>query len=64
MADDPRQNVRIHASEASEYINPGLREYILRVCNFMACALIVSGLTAYLAAQAGFYEQIARTPLI
>lgn len=64
MADDPRQNVGIHDPEASEYINPRLREYILRVYNFMACALIVSGLTAHLAAQAGFYEQITRTPLI
>lgn len=43
---------------------PRLREYILRVYNFMACAVIGSGLTAYLAAQAGFYEPIARPPLI
>ncbi len=37
---------------------------MLRVYNFMAGGLIASGLTGYAAAQAGFYQRIAETPLI
>jgi Integral membrane protein, interacts with FtsH len=67
MAFNPRQNARPDygvASDVSEDIDPGLREYMLRVYNFMAGGLIVSGLTGYIAAQTGFYQQIAGTPLI
>jgi FtsH-binding integral membrane protein len=51
-------------SDVTENIDPGLRQYMLRVYNFMAGGLIVSGLTGYAAAQTGFYQQIAGTPLI
>jgi len=45
-------------------IDIGLRQYMLRVYNFMAAGLAISGLVAYLAVTNGFYQQIAGTPLI
>jgi len=67
MAYDHRQDARPGyraASDISERIDPGLREYMLSGYNFMAGGLIVSGLTGYAAAQTGFYQQIAGTLLI
>src|SRR6185437_8810286 len=40
-------------------VDAGLRQYMLRVYNFMA-----SGLVAYVAVATGLYQQIAATPLI
>jgi len=45
-------------------IDAGLREYMLRVYNYMASGLALTGIVAYVAAYSGFYESIARTPLI
>src|SRR5438270_11353738 len=42
----------------------GLRQYMLRVYNFMAAGLGLTGLVAYAAVASGFYQQIAGTPLI
>jgi uncharacterized protein len=42
----------------------GLRQYMLRVYNYMAAGLAVTGIVAYLAADTGIYRQIAQTPLI
>jgi FtsH-binding integral membrane protein len=42
----------------------GLRQYMLRVYNYMASGLALTGIVAYLAADLGIYQQIARTPLI
>jgi FtsH-binding integral membrane protein len=42
----------------------GLRQYMLRVYNFMAAGLALTGLVAYGAVATGFYQQIAGTPLI
>jgi hypothetical protein len=42
----------------------GLRQYMLRVYNFMAAGLAVTGVVAWLAADSGLYLQLARTPLI
>jgi FtsH-binding integral membrane protein len=42
----------------------GLRQYMLRVYNYMASGLVLTGIVAYLAADLGIYQQIARTPLI
>lgn len=44
-------------------IDTGLRDYMLRVYNYMAGGLAITGLVAYLAAASGFYEAIYRTPL-
>jgi FtsH-binding integral membrane protein len=45
-------------------IDIGLRQYMLRVYNYMATGLGISGLIAYFAVTTGFYQQIAGTPLI
>jgi uncharacterized protein len=42
----------------------GLRQYMLRVYNFMTAGLGLTGLVAYLATATGFYQQVAGTPLI
>ncbi|HUD24370.1 MAG TPA: Bax inhibitor-1/YccA family protein [Burkholderiaceae bacterium] len=41
----------------------GLRQYMLRVYNYMAGGLALTGLVAYFAASSGLYQSIARTPL-
>jgi len=48
----------------AEAIDLGLRRYMLRVYNFMAGGLGLTGLVAYAAVASGFYQQIAGTPLI
>ncbi len=45
-------------------LDVGLRQYMLRVYNFMGVGLGVTGLVAYIAVSTGFYQQIAGTPLI
>ena len=45
-------------------VDVGLRQYMLRVYNFMAAGLGLTGLVAYAAVATGFYQQIAGTPLI
>jgi FtsH-binding integral membrane protein len=45
-------------------VDLGLRQYMLRVYNFMAAGLGLTGLVAYGAVATGFYQQIASTPLI
>jgi FtsH-binding integral membrane protein len=45
-------------------IDPGLRQYMLRVYNVMAGGLGVTGLVAYAAVATGLYQQIAGTPLV
>jgi FtsH-binding integral membrane protein len=53
-----------YRSGVSAGVDIGLRQYMLRVYNFMAAALGLTGLVAYAAAASGFYQQIAGTPLI
>jgi len=45
-------------------IDLGLRQYMLRVYNFMAAGLSLTGLVAYAAVATGFYQQITGTPLM
>ena len=45
-------------------IDLGLRRYMLRVYNFMAGGLGLTGLVAYAAVASGFFQTIAGTPLI
>jgi uncharacterized protein len=42
----------------------GLRQYMLRVYNYMASGLALTGLVAWLAVDTGLYAQIYRTPLM
>lgn len=41
----------------------GLRRYLIRVYNYMAGGLVVTGATAYVGATSGLYASIAGTPL-
>ena len=43
-------------------IDVGLRQYMLRVYNYMASGLALTGIVAYLAAASGFYAQLVHTP--
>lgn len=47
-----------------ETIDVGLRAYLLRVYNYMAGGLALTGLVAYAGATTGFYASIAGTPLL
>ena len=47
-----------------EAVDVGLRRYMLRVYNFMAAGLGLTGLVAYGAVATGFYQAIAGTPLL
>ncbi|HVJ52777.1 MAG TPA: Bax inhibitor-1/YccA family protein [Aliidongia sp.] len=42
----------------------GLRQHMLRVYNYMASGLALTGLVAFLAVDTGFYAQIYRTPIM
>ena len=55
---------RAYSSGARVGVDLGLRQYMLRVYNFMAAGLGLTGLVAYAAVATGFYQQIAGTPLI
>jgi FtsH-binding integral membrane protein len=45
-------------------IDVGLREYMLRIYNYMASGLALTGIVAYLFASSGMYASLAKTPLI
>ena len=45
-------------------VDEGLRAYMLRVYNYMASGLALTGIVAYVAANYGFYQSIAGTPLM
>ena len=62
LGSQPRWTVR--SADAQVGIDVGLREYMLRVYNYMASGLALTGIVAYVAAFSGFYASIAHTPLI
>jgi FtsH-binding integral membrane protein len=65
MTYDPNRNGSADPRVAGRYdIDVGLRQHMLRVYNYMAGGLAVTGIVAYLAAASGFYFRIAHTPLI
>ncbi len=45
-------------------IDAGLRDYMLRIYNYMASGLALTGIVAYLFAHSPVYAQVAHTPLI
>src|SRR5437868_7922537 len=55
---------RAYSSGARVGVDVGLRRYMLRVYNFMAAGLGLTGLVAYGAVATGFYQAIAGTPLL
>jgi len=62
LGSQPRWTVPSAAGQAD--IDVGLRDYMLRIYNYMASGLALTGIVAYFFASSGLYLQIARTPLI
>ena len=62
IGSQPRWTVQ--SADTQVGIDVGLRNYMLRIYNYMASALALTGIVAYVFAQSGIYMQIARTPLI
>ena len=63
LGSQPRWTVR-PAVGAQVDIDVGLRDYMLRIYNYMASGLALTGIVAYVFAQSGYYAQLAQTPLI
>jgi uncharacterized protein len=63
LGSQPRWTVR-PAVGARVDIDVGLRDYMLRIYNYMASGLALTGIVAYVFAQSGYYAQLAQTPLI
>src|SRR5438477_4093983 len=64
MAYDSGNRWAVRGAVPQVDIDVGLREYMLRVYNYMASGLALTGVVAYVAANTGFYASIASTPLI
>lgn len=60
FADGSGFNEAQRGQELGDY---GLRQYMLRVYNYMTAGLLLTGVVAYIAAASGFYASIAATPL-
>jgi FtsH-binding integral membrane protein len=63
LGSQPRWTVRA-AGGARADVDVGLRDYMLRIYNYMASGLALTGIVAYLFASSGLYVAIAHTPLI
>src|ERR1700736_4961612 len=63
LGSQPRWTVR-PAATTGVGIDAGLRDYMLRIYNYMASGLALTGIVAYLFAHSGYYAQVAHTPLI
>jgi len=63
LGSQPRWTVR-NAAAAPADLDVGLRNYMLRIYNYMASGLALTGIVAYVFAASGIYMEIARTPLI
>src|SRR3979409_534007 len=64
MAYDSGNRWAVRGAVPGVDIDVGLRQYMLRIYNYMASALALTGIVAYVFANSGLYMQIARTPLI
>jgi FtsH-binding integral membrane protein len=63
LGSQPRWTVRPSVG-AQVDIDVGLRDYMLRIYNYMASGLALTGIVAYVFAQSGMYLSLAQTPLI
>ncbi len=63
LGSQPRWTVR-NAAAAPADLDVGLRNYMLRIYNYMASGLALTGIVAYVFAASGIYLEIARTPLV
>ena len=64
LGSQPRWTVRPAVGGVPADIDVGLRDYMLRIYNYMASGLALTGIVAYVFAQSGMYAQVAATPLI
>jgi len=64
MAYDSGNRWAVRGAVPQVDIDVGLRAYMLRIYNYMASGLALTGIVAYAAAASGFYAQIAHTPLV
>jgi FtsH-binding integral membrane protein len=62
LGSQPRWTVRTADTQVG--VDVGLREYMLRIYNYMASGLALTGIVAFVAASSGFYVSIARTPVM
>ena len=63
LGSQPRWTVQ-PAVGAQAGIDVGLRDYMLRIYNYMASGLALTGIVAYVFAQSDLYIRLAHTPLI
>jgi FtsH-binding integral membrane protein len=63
MAYDSGNRWAVRGAVPQVDIDVGLRQYMLRIYNYMASGLALTGIVAYAAAASGFYQQIG-SPLI
>jgi uncharacterized protein len=63
LGSQPRWTAR-PAAGAQADVDVGLRDYMLRIYNYMASGLALTGIVALVFAQSGLYASLARTPLI
>src|SRR5260221_4758381 len=64
MAYDSGNRWAVRGAVPGVDIDVGLRQYMLRIYNYMASGFALTGIVAYAAAASGFYYQIASTPLM
>src|SRR5258708_2242027 len=64
MAYDSGNRWAVRGAVPGVDIDVGLRQYMLRIYNYMASGLALSGIVAYAAAASGFYYEIASAPLM
>ena len=64
LGSQPRWTVRSADAQVGIGIDVGLRDYMLRVYNYMASGLALTGIVAYVAAYSGFYARIMHSPLL
>jgi uncharacterized protein len=64
MTYDPTNRWAVRGAAQPLDIDVGLRQYMLRVYNYMTAGLAITGLVAYGAVALGFYQSIVGTPLV
>src|SRR5579859_1485381 len=64
MAYDPGNRWAVRGAIPQVDIDVGLRQYMLRVYNYMASGLALTGIVAYLAASTGIYASMVHSGVI
>ncbi|HEX3882573.1 MAG TPA: Bax inhibitor-1/YccA family protein [Stellaceae bacterium] len=62
LGSQPRWTVRTADTQVD--LDVGLRNYMLRIYNYMASGLALTGIVAFVAANSGFIQSIYRTPVM